>query len=550
MLRIALTLSLLLPLPALADDVQVPAPVTEVVAYPRGASLTRNVAVDLPAGESRILMPISAESLRDGPPRISGRGAFTLGAVEVLDDVWTDPTRAYSDVQRAALDRVESLEEERDTQDGLLVRARAALAAAEAELAFLTSVSAGALESLDAAELSAAGAAIRTGVTAASIAKREAEEAAAIEQKALLEIMSRLEQAKRDLERTYRPMDAIDMLAVTVDLPEAQSIELELVQLISRAGWRPDYDLRLTRETGVVDVDRKVVVFQSSPEQWVDVTLTLSTADPYAQLDPREPFPNRAQLINPANQRRLERSFSSDLSVTSAAESLELQSAPDEEAVIVLEATTVIDGLSVSYNYPQPVTLSPNDGDLILTLDSFPLEAELFNRASPRHDQTAFLMARVTNTMEDPLLPGQASIYRDGVFIGRNALNLVPAGQETTLSFGTLEGLRLDYTLLENDTGDRGLISSSSTRRQSMEFTVENLTSEPEDVQTLFALPYAEEEDLDIRLSTRPVPTSEDFKQKRGVAVWDLSLAPGQKQTVRIDVDLSWPEGQQMIWNP
>jgi len=103
---------------------------------------------------------------------------------------------------------------------------------------------------------------------------------------------------------------------------------------------------------------------------------------------------------------------------------------------------------------------------------------------------------------------------------------------------------------LANDTGDRGFISTSATRKQSLEFTVENLTTEAEDVQTLFALPFAQEEDLDIRVATRPKPDAEDFEQKRGVAVWDMTLAPGQKQTVRVDVDLSWPEGQQMIWNP
>jgi len=218
--------------------------------------------------------------------------------------------------------------------------------------------------------------------------------------------------------------------------------------------------------------------------------------------------------------------------------------------VAQVTATAVIDGLSVTYDYPEPISLSSSGGELILALDDFTFDAREFNRAAPRYDKTAFLMAEFTNSTSEPFLPGQASVSRDGVFVGRTQLALVPAGDKAEVSFGALEGLRLEYKLLDNDTGDRGFLTSSSTRVQQMEFSIENLLATSEDVQTIFALPYAEEEDLNVSISSRPQPDEREFEQKRGVSVWNLEVGPGETQTIRVNVEMDWPEGQQMLWQP
>ena len=273
----------------------------------------------------------------------------------------------------------------------------------------------------------------------------------------------------------------------------------------------------------------------------------MSTANPFAQVNPTEPFPSQAFL-----QVKGKAGYGSVRSTAPQAEYAELSRADGAPEPIgsFVTAEAVIDGLSVTYDYPQPINLASDGGELILSLDDFTFDAREFNRAAPRFDKTAFLMAEFTNSTQEPFLPGQASISRDGVFVGRSSLPLVPAGDKAEVSFGTLEGLRLDYKLLDNDTGDRGFLTSSSTRVQQMEFSVENLLATTEEVQTIFALPYAEQEDLSISTSSRPSPDETDFEKKRGVSVWNLKVGPGEKRSVRVNVDMDWPEGQQLFWQP
>ncbi len=88
------------------------------------------------------------------------------------------------------------------------------------------------------------------------------------------------------------------------------------------------------------------------------------------------------------------------------------------------------------------------------------------------------------------------------------------------------------------------------TREQALEFSVENLTSEVEVVETLFALPFSEQEDLEIGAAARPAPDLIPDDDKRGVGQWNLELSAGEKASVRISVGMTWPEGFELFWRP
>ncbi|MCY4336597.1 MAG: DUF4139 domain-containing protein [Litoreibacter sp.] len=221
-----------------------------------------------------------------------------------------------------------------------------------------------------------------------------------------------------------------------------------------------------------------------------------------------------------------------------------------EEAVISLSPFKQSEAGTIRYDYAQPVSVSSNGGLLALSLDELLLNAEVVNRAAPRFDLTAFSLARLKSTLDEPILPGEVALSRDGVYIGQSQLPLIPAGGTAEVAFGSVEGIRLSYQLLENNTGDRGILTSASTRNQEMEFSVENLTGETTSVEALFALPFSEQEDLEVGAAARPAPDLTSVDDKRGVGQWNLELGPGQKTTVRISIGMTWPEGFELFWRP
>lgn len=537
--------------PALADDFQATAPVTAATVYSSGATLTREISVALPAGEHRVLFPIDISILDQGPPRLTAEGSYQLGELELLSRYIVNPEAVFSDEQLAAKNRLDTAQDSVVRQSEVVSQERAALNAASARIDFLKSMTGGSLQSLDAEAVTATVALIGEGLLQAERARLSAEQAMRAAQKELEVLQTAFEQAETDFERLYPPKKAIDMLAVSVVLDQPETVELTLKHLTERASWAPDYDLHLTRgEKPSVKVDRKVVVYQATDELWNDVALTLSTANPFAGIEPSTARGTQAIIQAPidARIRKSQPMASSTGKLDYSTESVEFEGEPF--VVEELTASAMFDGLSVTYEYPRRISLAPSGDPVLLALDSFEVEAETTQRAIPRRDDTAFLVADLRNARDEPILPGDASVYRDGVFVGRTSLDLIPAGGEGEVSFGPLESIRLSYRALDNDTGDVGVVRRSNTREQGMEFVVENLTADVQSVEALFGLPYAEQEDLDLAVNARPAPDETNQDKERGLALWNLELVPGEKRTVSVDVEFNWPTDQNLFWQP
>jgi uncharacterized protein (TIGR02231 family) len=178
-------------------------------------------------------------------------------------------------------------------------------------------------------------------------------------------------------------------------------------------------------------------------------------------------------------------------------------------------------------------------------LPSVDTTAEIGARAVPFLDQNAFVMARIRVPGDDVILPTpEARFYLDGRYVGQRWLPFAAAGAEMTLSFGPIEGITLERVLKTRAQGDRGLISRASERREEVEITVENLTGESWPLTVLDRVPVSEQDALRITWNARPEPDETDIGDKRGVFAWRFDLAPGARRTIRLETQMSWPEGK------
>ncbi len=528
--------------PALAEDVTVLAPVTAVTVYPDGAELIRRASAELPAGSHRVFLPYAGLDDLAALPRIATSEGVTIGTLGFRRDVSIDREALFTAPQAAAWGQVEQRRADLDAASDTRKTAAAAVKALEARLAFLAKVEPG--EAATAETVLALAAALADQVAETETALVEARAALRPLDDKIDEAKAALASAEAAFDRLSPPGDTADMLSVEITLAEAGPVTLELTELAPYAWWEMDYDIDLDREASSLDIARKVIVVQDTDEVWSDVALTLSTARPGEAVSPAPVYPDQARIEEP----RL-------LARTTAAAPMEMaDAAPMIEPEIVMEAemktaSMELDGLALAYVYPEPVTIA-SDEAAELALDRLTLEAEPMIWASPRQDETAFTVARFTNTTPEPLLPGAANILRDGHLVGREQIELIPAGAETEMGFGPIEGIRLATIFERNATGDTGLIAKSNTREQRMSFTVENLTGEAQELRAFFPLTFSEQEDLRVRVTASPAPDETDIERARGVSAWDLSLDPGETAEVSITVALDWPEGMELYWYP
>ena len=550
-MRILLSLALLAP-PALAEDVVLRAPVVAATLHADAALLTRAAEVDLAPGDHRlILVAPSFDRPHDvALPEGVAAGAPSVGTAAALDLEALDTPREAE--ARAA---VEVVEAEVERLDAAIADARAAVVAAQTRLDWLATLTGGGEGGLaapaDPAALSDTLDLLGAQAQAAAEARRTAEariEGLQAEREAVVEALA---DARAALAR-LAPPDAWNRaatLTIPVRVAAAAAGEVRLTDLGAGASWQPAYDLRLDTEAGTLALDRRVLVRQPGPETWRDVDLRFATTRMAAGTAPATPDTDVVQLSPPpeviARREGVVVQGRAELGVLEGEQS---EFFADMDIDFEL-AAPVFDGLSVTYAAPAPVTVAPGVEATVVLAPLAP-EVALSNRAVPRRDATAFLVAEAVNASPEPVLPGPALLFRDGSYLGEARLAAWAPGGTAEIGFGPLDHLALAWRRVTRGEGDAGVFVRSDTLREVLELSVENLSDASEAVVMLHALPVSEQEDLEIAVTARPAPDVTDWDGRRGVAAWEMEVPAGGTRTIRLEVEMDWPEGERVVWRP
>ncbi|MBZ0123932.1 MAG: DUF4139 domain-containing protein, partial [Roseovarius sp.] len=365
-------------------------------------------------------------------------------------------------------------------------------------------------------------------------AKRRAAEA----DRGLKTLREDLKRARQALAALVPESEQRAMLAVSVRSDAAAEGRLSVTYTIPQAGWQPVYDLRLDRDSGRLEIERGALVAQSTGENWRDVTLKLSTSRPSQRTEPGEVWPWLRRIVDPDAPVPMPLVRAEPEAVFSGFAAME-----DRASAKIVEAAPEFEGLSVSYGYPDPVSVASGADSVRVALGSLTARTDPVAQAAPLSDSTAYLVARMTNESDEPILPThEASFYLDGRFVARRPLGMIPAGGKAELGFGPIEGVQVTRTVLDRSEGDRGVITRSNELTEEVRIEVENLTSEDWPVRLIDRVPFSEQEDLQIDWDAKPRPAEENLDGKRGVLEWRFDLPAGQTRTVTLSHRLKWPE--------
>jgi len=526
------------PLALWAQDILVSAPVVAATVFSGSARITHEISLDLPAGRHRLLFPFDFDDIQALPDVTPGPGVTVVG-LGVTRNIFPEPDVFFSAAQRAAKSDMETAERAVLDQQDRIADATQVVSALRAQFDFVKAIRAPQEAKLSSEELLALADTIHDR-TLQIVGRIDAIDRQIRDlTETLHDRLNALKTATGAFEQLASATPAEMLGTITIDVANAGNATLSFTTWSFGAGWQPTYDIDLAGEgSAELTINRRVVVFQGTGDPWSDIALTVSTADTDQSVTPSEPFASRAFIVAPQPER--------DLASVSGGVVL---AAPVMEANQSSFGVAETDGLAVVYRFEQPVTILGEEG-VGLFLDSLKFSATTEIQASPRYDDTAYLVATFTNDGAEPILAGRASFYRDNELVGRSEIAQIPANVESELSFGAIQGIRLSWNQVRNATGDAGIIQRSNTREQTVSFDVQNLTGETRQVRAVYALPFSEQEDLEVEVKSDPQPNEMDVDGKRGVGAWDMTLQPGEKRQVDLQFLFDFTEGWDLQWRP
>ena len=527
-------------LPALADTITATSRITAVTVYPEGAKLTREVTFTAPtAGAHDLLVTDMPSDSQSGFVQLFPGDGVQLGAFTLRSDRLPPREDPLTPDQTAAKSTVDAAETAEQQAILALDAVQARVDAAEAQARFLSSFT-GALPDAATPDTIRAMAAM---IGSETLAARQAALTASAD---LWPARKALQDAQEALAKARAAFDALPgadtdytALAVAVTADTAGDHVLTVTQYIGGASWRPFYDLNLTRDgDDALRFGRSVLVTQFTGEDWSDVALTLSSSAPSQQAAPSTLWPELRRIEVPG--------AAEDLALKSVASDAMVSEPMLEAAPAPITAGAAIEGDTVVYIYPNTVTVASGAEDLRLPLDSLSFAPVVKAVAVPRIDRTAFVTASFVNTSAEPLLPGNAMLYREGVLVGTAWLDVMAPGVETDVAFGAIETLRIKREMPTRAEGETGVFTTSNQRTESAVITVENTGTDAWPLRVLDLVPFSEQDQLVVEMTADPTPSETDVDGQRGILAWDFDLAAGAKTTITLSHTLRWPEGMDL----
>jgi hypothetical protein len=183
-------------------------------------------------------------------------------------------------------------------------------------------------------------------------------------------------------------------IRLDVQAAAATSGTIEIAYLTPDAEWQPGYSLHLDSDTGQLDIARSITLRRYGAAVWRDVAVQFSTAIPNRRRLPSIVGPDPIRITPPMPQP----------SVRGGLATADMEAMMEPAIVMEDRAEMIVSGLSVVYDYATPVSVGPS-GEVTLPFDDLSLDMELENRAVPRHDTTAFLVAMGATRPRRPSFP-------------------------------------------------------------------------------------------------------------------------------------------------
>lgn len=339
---------------------------------------------------------------------------------------------------------------------------------------------------------------------------------------------------------------------VEVEVLSAGELEIELTYVVQTAYWTPLYDLRLAG--GELEVTHLAEVAQGTGEDWIGVSLTLSTARPALSLmipeldpwyvGPRPAPPIRAKMMAGAAPQAMRAAAPTMAGVS--LDSLEMEEAAEEVPDILLEtpsAAVMETGAALTYQIPSRADVPGNNDARKVTVASFRLRPALDLVTAPRLEPVCYRRAKGRNESPYTLLPGPAQLFEDDEYLGATQLKHTAPGQELELALGADERVRVERKLIARSV-DKTFLADRRRTRYGYRIEVENLRETPQTVFVRDQLPVAKHEQIKVKLeSAEPKPTRHtELNQLE----WKLVLDKGGRQVLHFDFSVEAPREMEL----
>jgi len=340
---------------------------------------------------------------------------------------------------------------------------------------------------------------------------------------------------------------------VEVNAREAGDFVFEISYLIHRASWHPTYDARVDSTAKKVTLRYYGAVTQTTGEDWSDVKVTLSTARPHIGGNAPELYPWHLNLYQEVAMDMMMEESAVAASAP-ARPKMKKSAAPrgsfggggqERSRSMAFAQAQVVSGEGASVLFtPEGKSDIPGDGTTgkLLVMEG-EFESKFNYLTLPKLNEFVYLTAKIKNSSEFPLLPGQISIFKDNSFVSKSHLQeLVTPDEEFELSLGVDEAIKVKHQLKKKFGDEKGLFNKSKVTQYAYRIELNNQRDTEEVVTVRDQIPVSQDDEIKVKLEQIEPAEHADKNTDElpaGALEWKITLPARSKQPIEFSFSVA-----------
>ncbi len=345
----------------------------------------------------------------------------------------------------------------------------------------------------------------------------------------------RLSRVNRELARQSGRAKRFIRATVSVKC-RGQSAAASLAYVVSRARWRPEYDLDFRRrKDGSAEVRLTVsaLIEQSTGEDWSNAELRLSTARPRLGAD--APRPN-AIFIDGRERERTK------VLVQGSQDRSRLREGRVQPRRGPVSAQLEDGGHTVSLKLPGRVTIAADGRPHWFPIDETRTTAQAKWVALPRLKRAVFRVAEFNNPAGYPLLAGRINSFVEGAFVGRSPLAFTGTQETLEVSLGLEPGLNVEREKRTDREAVEGFLADSKHLTRAYRITISNRSAQAHKIEVREQIPVSENEDIEVRLLPDGTTAGHSRDDRRGIVKWTVDIPARGRRSVDLAFEIEFPD--------
>lgn len=361
----------------------------------------------------------------------------------------------------------------------------------------------------------------------------------------IAELTEKLEELNRQLEIDM-PIIAKEKTQIVLSLGTSKNLtsKMRISYITPDAGWSPAYDIRSQGMDKPILLTYKADVIQNTGLNWDKVKLVLTSTNPSLNITAPTLSPWYLSLYN--NTAKFRNSNMDMKMAMPAPVSEAMNEAPREQLSkgVTRYVTTNNNGINLSHAIALPYTLKNSTEPNTLVINQKEVVADYRYLTTPKLVEEVYLQAEVKDWENLNLLNGRANIYYMNSFVGNSYINTNELTELLSIPFGIDKNIQISRINNEKIRKEPIFIGTTIEQKESYTIKVRNTYNSPVKVTIYDQLPLSQENNINV---ADAVYKDGVLDKDTGEIKWNITLGAKEEKSLPLNYTLSYPKNRQIM---